>query len=52
MNQQRVDDRQAILTADHTFPTKVNDCARISPAALAMHPALSHGRVFGTGGHA
>jgi hypothetical protein len=52
MNWQRVDDRHAILTADHTFPTKVNDCARISPAALSMHPALSHGRVGGTGGHA
>jgi hypothetical protein len=52
MNRQRVEDRHSILTADHTFPSKVNDCARIPPAALAMHLALSPGRVGGTGGHA
>jgi hypothetical protein len=38
MNGRRVGDRHAILTADHAFPSKVNDCARVAPAALATSP--------------
>jgi hypothetical protein len=49
MNGRHVGDRHAILTADHTFPSKVSpskvkDCARIPPAAWRSPDSGSSGQ--------